>query len=84
MLAEHLLPPTGPSPAGSPLTIRGLLEQGRAARLAVGVADELAVAVRAGDGERMARCLAAFEQASSTYHATLGEDPEDGDGRSVS
>ncbi len=80
VLAEHLLPPAGPSLSGSPLTVRSLLEQVRAARLAVGVADELAAAVRAGDDKRTARCLAAFEQASSTYHATLGEDPGDDDG----
>src|SRR6266545_5114597 len=75
VLAEHLVPAVPPSLPGSPLTVRSLLEQVRAARLAVGVADELAAAVRAGDDKRTARCLAAFEQASSTYHATLGEDP---------
>lgn len=80
VLAERLVPAVPPSPPGSPLTVRSLLEQQRAARLAVGVADALAAAVRAGDAERTARCLVAFEQASSTYHATIGEDPGDDDG----
>ncbi|SRR6266536_3314177 len=76
VLAEHLAPAAPPSsPPGPPMTVRGLPEQLRAARLAVGVADALAAAVQAGDAERTARCLAAFEQASSTYHATAGEDP---------
>jgi hypothetical protein len=59
------------------MTGRSLLEQLRAARLAVSVADGLAAALRAGDAEQTTRHLAAFEQASSTYHATAGEDPGD-------
>jgi hypothetical protein len=62
------------------MTGRSLLEQLRAARLAVGVADGLAAALRAGDAERAAKHLAAFEQASNTYHATAGEDPGDDHG----
>jgi hypothetical protein len=80
VLAERLVPAVAPSPPGSPPTVRSLLEQQRAARLAVGVADALAAEVRVGDAERIARCLVAFEQASSTYHATIGEDPGDDDG----
>lgn len=79
VLAERLVPAVPPSPPCSPPTVRSLLEQQRAARLVVGVADALATAVRAGDVERIARCLVAFEQASSTYHATIGEDPGDDD-----
>jgi hypothetical protein len=80
VLAEHLVPAAQSSPPGAPLTVRSLLEQSRAARLAVGVANVLAAAVRAGDTEQTARCLVAFEQASSTYHATIGEDPDDDGG----
>ena len=77
VLTERLVPAASPSPSGSPLPARLPLEQQRAARLAIGVADALAAAVRVGDAERIARCLMAFEQASSTYHATIGEDPGD-------
>jgi hypothetical protein len=56
-----------------------LLDQLRAARLAVGMADGLAAALRAGDAEQVAKNLAAFEQASRTHHATAGEDPGDDD-----
>jgi hypothetical protein len=83
VLAERVVPAVPPSPPGSPLTMRSLLEQQRAARLAVGVADALAAAVRAGDAERIARCLVAFEQASSTYYAAIGEELGD-DGGSAS
>src|SRR6266540_5598782 len=49
LLAGYLVPAVPPSPPGTPLVVRSLLEQVRAARLAVGVADELAAAVRTGD-----------------------------------
>jgi hypothetical protein len=75
MLAGVGLPAAPPSPP--PKTGRTLPNQRRAARLAVGVADALAAALRAGDAEQAARCLVAFEQASRTYHATAGEDPGD-------
>lgn len=58
-----------------------VLEQLRAAHLAIGVADALAAALLAGDAEQVAKNLAAFEQASRTYHATAGEDPGDDDDR---
>src|SRR6266542_4979054 len=78
MLAGMGLPAAPPSPPPRPPTTgRTLPNQRRAARLAVGVADALAVALRAGDAEQAARCLVAFEQASRTYHATAGEDPGD-------
>jgi hypothetical protein len=84
MLAGMGLPAAPPSPPDrpgelgeAPMTGRSLLEQLRAARLAVGVADGLAAALRAGDAERAAKHLAAFEQASNTYYATAGEDPGD-------
>jgi hypothetical protein len=71
-------PPDQPGDLGeAPMTGRSLLEQLRAARLAVGTADGLTRALRAGDAERAAQHLVAFEQASRTYHATAGEDPGD-------
>jgi hypothetical protein len=83
MLVGLGLPAAPPSPPNvpdePPMTGRSPLEQLRAARLAVGVADGLAAALRAGDAEQAGRCLAAFEQASNTYHATAGEDPGDDD-----
>jgi hypothetical protein len=87
MLAGMGLPAAPPSPPDQPgelgeppMTVRSLLEQLRAARLAVGVADGLAAALRAGDAEEAAKHLVAFEQASRTYHATAGEDRGDEDG----
>jgi hypothetical protein len=88
MLAGMGLPAAPPSPPAvpgePPMTGRSLLEQLRAARLAVGVADGLAGALRAGDAEQAARHLVAFEQASRTFHATAGEylddDPCEGAG----
>ncbi len=78
-------PPDQPGELGEPPMIgRSPLEQLRAARLAVGVADALADALRAGDAEQAAKCLAAFEQASRTYHATAREDPGDADGEASS
>src|SRR6266536_3865247 len=85
MLAGMGLPAAPPSPPPRPpTTARTPLEELRAARLAVGVADGLAAALRAGDAERAARCLAAFEQASRTYHAAAGEDPGDEGDREAS
>jgi hypothetical protein len=84
MLAGMGLPAAPPSPPAvsdePPMTGRSSLEQLRAARLAVVVADGLAAALRAGDAEQAAKHLAKFEQASSTYHATAGEDPDDDPG----
>jgi len=87
MLAGMGLPAAPPSPSDQPgelgeppMTVRSLPEQLRAARLAVVVADGLAAALRAGDAEQAAKHLAKFEQASSTYHATAGEDPDDDPG----
>jgi hypothetical protein len=84
MLAGMGLPAAPPSPPAQPgelgeppMTGRSLLEQLRAARLAVGVADALVAALHAGDAEQAAKHLAAFEQASNIYHATAGEDPGD-------
>src|SRR6266542_1248970 len=84
MLAGMGLPAAPPSPpdqpgelAEAPMGGRSLLEQLRAARLAVGVADGLARALRAADAERAAEHLVTFEQASRTYHATAGEDAGD-------
>src|SRR6266511_336349 len=81
MLAGMGLPAAPPSPpdkpgelAEAPMGGRSLLEQLRAARLAVGVADGLARALRAADAERAAEHLVTFEQASRTYHATAGEE----------
>jgi len=85
MLAGMGLPAAPPSPPPTPpTTARTPLEELRAARLAVGVADGLAAALRAGDAERAARCLAAFEQASRTCHAAAGEDPGDEGDREAS
>jgi hypothetical protein len=68
MLAGMGLPAAPPSPPPKPPTTgQTLLDQLRAARLAVGVADALAAALRAGDAEQAARHLAAFEQASRTH-----------------
>jgi hypothetical protein len=84
MLAGMGLPAAPPSPPDRlgepPMSGQSPLEQLRAARLAVGVADGLAAALRAGDAEQAAKHLAAFERASRTYHATAGEDPGDADG----
>ncbi len=84
MLAGMGLPAAPPSPpdqpgelAEAPMGGRSLLEQLRAARLAVGVADGLARALRAADAERAAEHLVVFEQASRTFHATAGEDAGD-------
>jgi hypothetical protein len=68
-------PPSSSDQLGEPpISGRTPLEQLRAARLAVGVADALVVALRAGDAE----------QASRTYHVTagedLGDDPDQGAG----
>jgi hypothetical protein len=91
MLAGIGLPAAPPSPppgqplAKPPTTARAPQDQLRAARLAVGVADGLAAALRAGDAEQAAKHLAAFEQASPTYHATAGKDPgDDADGEASS
>jgi hypothetical protein len=76
MLAGMGLPAAPPSPPPEPHTTgRTLPDQLRAARLAVGVADALVAALRASDAEQAAKHLMAFEQASSTYHATVGENP---------
>src|SRR6266545_6649055 len=65
MLAGMGLPAAPQFPPPEPDTTgRALPGQLRAARLAVGVADALVAALRAGDAAQTARCLVAFEQAS--------------------
>src|SRR6266508_694856 len=68
-------PPSDATPAEVPTTMRALLEELGAARLAVDAADTLAVAQRVGDAQDVAHALAAYEQASLTYHLTAGRRP---------
>jgi hypothetical protein len=48
---------------------RVLLDELRAARVAMRAASVLAAAQRRGDAEQISRCLAVFEQASRAYKA---------------
>jgi hypothetical protein len=83
-------PLAAPPPIGSllepepPATGWMLLDELHAARLAVGAADALAAAQRAGDAEQVACWLAVFERASRIYHAAagqrLGRDADEGAG----
>ncbi len=81
VLAGRVAPAAPPSPASDaapaevPATVRALLEELGAARLAVDAADTLAVAQRVGDAQDVAHALAAYEQASLTYHLTAGRRP---------
>ena len=81
VLAGRVAPAAPPSPSSDaapaevPATVRALLEELGAARLAVDAADTLAVAQRVGDAQDVAHALAAYEQASLTYHLTAGRRP---------
>jgi len=59
--------------AEPPATGWMLLDELHAARVAVGVADALAAAQRAGDAEQVVSWLAVFERASRVYHAATGQ-----------
>lgn len=84
-VAPAALPPSPPDPLAAPPPIGSLregeppatgwmlLDELYAARLAVGAADALAAAQRAGEPERVACWLAVFERASRVYHAAAGQ-----------
>jgi hypothetical protein len=68
-------PPTDAAPTEVPATMRALLEELGAARVAMEAADTLAVAQRVGDAGDVAETLATYEQASLAYHLVAGHRP---------
>ncbi len=76
VLAGQAAPPLPADTASAePATVGRALEELGAARLAVDAADTLAVAQRVGDAHDIAEALAAYEQASLTYHLVAGRRP---------